>query len=301
MTDYRGAHDLWARTAWAAIDAAKRSGLPMDGFYDNLPFDDETLRRIRRIDWVDYCIVCEEIQERAGGPEGLHRMLAESYHHVVPEIRAVAGSLVSAKALYRVLMEVIDPILLQPLTMSYEELGEDHIRVGFRCRPGARPCEAFFRGSVGAVEGFTGHLDLPPPKFLSTHVTPTEGIFELLLPPSNTLAARFKRASRARIERFFAPWVLGYTSDGSPIGASFGGTSAGDDIEARIVAAAQKWELTARQAEVLGLLARGRSNKEIASDLSCAENTVELHVTHLFKKSGATSRAQLIARFWSEL
>jgi DNA-binding NarL/FixJ family response regulator len=44
---------------------------------------------------------------------------------------------------------------------------------------------------------------------------------------------------------------------------------------------------------------RGKSNKEIARSLACAENTVELHVTQLLRRASASSRAELIARYWS--
>ncbi|NUP11359.1 MAG: helix-turn-helix transcriptional regulator [Polyangiaceae bacterium] len=300
MDPYRGNHEVWARSAWAAIDAAERAKLPMEGFFDGLPFDAKSLRRMRRVDWSDYGVICERMEERAGGPEGCRRLLAEGYHHVIPEIRAIAGSLVSAKALYRIVLEVVDPILLQPLVTSFEDLGEERVLISVRLRPGARPCGAFFRGSIGAFEGLPGHLDLPLPEVLFTEIDDVHGIYELQLPPSRTLAARIKRAARTPI-RAVAPWILGYTSEGTPIGASFGGPTAGDDIGLRVTTATRVWKLTARQADVLRLLVQGRANKEIASDLGCAENTVELHVTQLFRRSGTSSRAQLIARFWSEL
>ena len=63
--------------------------------------------------------------------------------------------------------------------------------------------------------------------------------------------------------------------------------------------AASAWKLTRREAQVLELLLRGQSNKAIASSLKCAESTVELHVTRVLRKSGASSRMELASRFWS--
>lgn len=48
--------------------------------------------------------------------------------------------------------------------------------------------------------------------------------------------------------------------------------------------------LTAREVEVLQLVATGRQNKEIARDLHVSLNTVKKHVTHILDKVGATNR-----------
>jgi DNA-binding CsgD family transcriptional regulator/tetratricopeptide (TPR) repeat protein len=49
--------------------------------------------------------------------------------------------------------------------------------------------------------------------------------------------------------------------------------------------------LTAREVEVLRLIARGRSNREIASSLVISERTVARHVQNIFAKLGVSSRA----------
>jgi len=54
--------------------------------------------------------------------------------------------------------------------------------------------------------------------------------------------------------------------------------------------------LTARQAEVLALLAEGDANKEIRHRLSIAERTVRAHLTELFQLLGASSRMQAVIR-----
>jgi DNA-binding CsgD family transcriptional regulator len=66
------------------------------------------------------------------------------------------------------------------------------------------------------------------------------------------------------------------------------------------LALARRWSLTPRQAQVLELLAAGRSNKLVAVLLHCAERTIEMHVTALFGRVQAASRAELVARFWTE-
>lgn len=53
-------------------------------------------------------------------------------------------------------------------------------------------------------------------------------------------------------------------------------------------------DLSARELEVLRLIAAGRSNKEVASDLGIVEGTVKGHVTNIFLKLGAADRTQAI-------
>jgi predicted ATPase/DNA-binding CsgD family transcriptional regulator len=59
----------------------------------------------------------------------------------------------------------------------------------------------------------------------------------------------------------------------------------------------EKLPLTRREHEVAQLLARGLSNRDIASQLVISPRTVEGHVDHILTKLGFTSRAQVIALF----
>ena len=52
--------------------------------------------------------------------------------------------------------------------------------------------------------------------------------------------------------------------------------------------------LTAREAEVLGLIAAGFTNREIAERLVISETTVKKHINHLFAKIDARDRAAAI-------
>jgi NarL family two-component system response regulator LiaR len=60
--------------------------------------------------------------------------------------------------------------------------------------------------------------------------------------------------------------------------------------------AAEQLGITRREREVLGLLAAGRSNKEIARGLGLSPNTVKTHVANLYGKLRAARRTDAILK-----
>jgi len=53
--------------------------------------------------------------------------------------------------------------------------------------------------------------------------------------------------------------------------------------------------LTAREMDVLRLVAEGRTNREIASALVISDHTVRRHLQNIFNKIGVSSRAAATA------
>ena len=76
-------------------------------------------------------------------------------------------------------------------------------------------------------------------------------------------------------------------------------------VQARLVAAATPARdavparplpdgLTAREAEVLALIATGRTNAQIAAALFVSPSTVKTHINNIFAKAGVSDRAQAV-------
>lgn len=61
-----------------------------------------------------------------------------------------------------------------------------------------------------------------------------------------------------------------------------------------VAIAVLRWSLTARQREVLDLVARGLTNAVIAQSLRISAGTVEFHLSAIFDKAGVDRRSALI-------
>ncbi len=68
---------------------------------------------------------------------------------------------------------------------------------------------------------------------------------------------------------------------------------------------AKESPLTKRETQILGLLARGMSNDDIAQELHISKNTVKVHVRNIFEKMGVQSRTEAsieaVKRGWVEV
>lgn len=69
-----------------------------------------------------------------------------------------------------------------------------------------------------------------------------------------------------------------------------------DRLTAMPAAGPPETHVTEREVEVLGWLARGESNKEIAALLAISEHTVKSHVANILEKLGARDRTEAVAK-----
>jgi two-component system NarL family response regulator len=66
-------------------------------------------------------------------------------------------------------------------------------------------------------------------------------------------------------------------------------------LVAKLAAGISSEAMTGRELDVLGLLARGKSNKEISANLYISETTVKGHLRNIFTKLNVLSRTEAIA------
>jgi DNA-binding NarL/FixJ family response regulator len=73
-----------------------------------------------------------------------------------------------------------------------------------------------------------------------------------------------------------------------------GGRAMPLDVARRLAEFTPRIELTARELEVLGLMAQGLSNKEIGARLGRTEGTIKVHVLHILQKLDASDRTDAV-------
>jgi DNA-binding CsgD family transcriptional regulator len=103
---------------------------------------------------------------------------------------------------------------------------------------------------------------------------------------SRNAAASALRAARERFERLrAAPFIERCEAELSACGVRTRGRGGQDD-----------YDLTAREQVVAALVASGKTNREVASELYLSAKAVEYHLANIFRKVGVRSRHQLAAR-----
>jgi DNA-binding CsgD family transcriptional regulator len=91
----------------------------------------------------------------------------------------------------------------------------------------------------------------------------------------------------------FQATVEGVQAPSAVVVAS-GGALGADRLDGRVERLARDLGLTAREAEVLGLLARGRNVPFIEEALCISRNTVKTHIRHIYAKADLHSQQELI-------
>jgi LuxR family maltose regulon positive regulatory protein len=140
---------------------------------------------------------------------------------------------------------------------------------------------------AGAQAALADALNLGAPEgYLRVFVDEGSPMASLL---RHLLAGRRQRVAAADAvpQEYLARLVDAFEQAGLPIRAPVG---------RGVVVAGLVEPLTARELEVLQLLAAGAPNRAIAEQLVVTQETVKKHLSHLFDKLGATNRTQAVGR-----
>ncbi|HET9471594.1 MAG TPA: LuxR C-terminal-related transcriptional regulator, partial [Usitatibacter sp.] len=158
------------------------------------------------------------------------------------------------------------------------------------------------RDVIMAIAGLAAASTDGPPARLARVIGAVAGLLDAagvhLEPAEDAEFEALVRSVRARLGDgpFAAAYEAGrtMTEDAASAEALRLAAPVGDDVGPDLASAAAT-PLTARESEVAALIARGRSNREIAKELVIAERTAEGHVQSILNKLGFNSRAQIAA------
>lgn len=168
---------------------------------------------------------------------------------------------------------------------------------------------------VAALDGLDSYADYDPDVVVLVHRMPGPSAVEVCerlsrlngAAPAVVIVAADPRAVLLR--RAIQTGALGFVCAGSPphvlrdavrwagAGRVYLDPAAGPMV-VELVAKTQKprpYGLTPAELDVVALLPKGMSNREIANELGISENTVKTHLRHALRKLGVRDRAQAAA------
>jgi two-component system NarL family response regulator len=103
------------------------------------------------------------------------------------------------------------------------------------------------------------------------------------------------QALQAGARAYFLKDVKGQDLIGAIRAVNAGQRMLPPEIAARLAERIPRSELSPRELEILRLIAKGSSNKEIANNLDISEGTVRVHASNIFAKLGCNDRAQAVS------
>lgn len=242
------------------VALAERGGLGQ--LLDEADLSASDLSARRRVDWEVYAQLVERFVARAGGiDEATH--MADDLHLGAGVLDWVLSSRFAPRHLYAQVCSLAPRAWRNLEATVTPDAGA--LRVQARLVAGVGSA-AFFHISRSSLATLPARAGLGRAEVEIEELSPMGATWRVSLPPN----------PNAEPDRRPAP-----------------------DAQDRAAAASEAWRLTPTETLVLVEVLRGASNKEVAIELGMAEATVEIHMTHLFRKSGVHGRTSLISRVWS--
>lgn len=284
------------RALLALLKTMSAEGHDLDPVFGGLPFTRASLDPWSgRVHWNDYIEFFERIEALLG--EETFFRLAHGYSTSFPEFRAFAGAVISPARLARV-VSLLSASAFPMLRYQCDITDERFVQEGFLDDPALRPSASFFRVSGAAWAALPCHLGYAPAK-VTCDYTSRWSQAVVPLPKSRAVPSWVREEGARRAEdavRLFST-VVGDVVQAFEVRSirADPAPSPSTELDADVV---RRWQLTPRESQVLALLVKGRTNKEIAAALGGSVRTIELHVSRVIAKSGCGSRSQVVAEYW---
>lgn len=211
---------------------------------------------------------------------------------IVAFAAAAAGAAYMEDPQFQVLMTLIDQdweLFTETLAHAWVGWVEGPPAHGFATMVRASVTPDALRGHLAALQALDGTALLPrvPAPVLLLH---RPAAARLRLEWASALAAALPDA---RVMMLSGESLSPFLDAGDLTAATLGFLKG--DAAIAPAAPAPPAALTLREADVLRLLARGRTNKEIAQELTISVSTAERHVANIYRKIGARGRAEATA------
>jgi DNA-binding CsgD family transcriptional regulator len=267
-------------------ETLRAGGIPQEAFSAEVL---ATLARARTgqgfVAWDHF--IAQQDQARAWcGDDRRYVAACANFDRTFPEMKAFADEHIRAQAFCRFIFDAFDAPMFPDVRHEARELPDGSVELELWVAEHLCDSTSWMLGNVGALPVMTRLLGMPPAQMEASHGS-HHGLFRLRFPPE--AAARTGGATPAM--RAMADLSTTLRANVQLAVSEARGAPAAPRVEQL----ARRWSLTARQAEVLALICKGRANKQIALDLQCAVRTVEIHVSDILRKAQVVSRAALVA------
>jgi DNA-binding CsgD family transcriptional regulator len=285
--------DIDMRCVHTALALAELHGLSVGALLAGLPVRAEEVTSLAAaVTWDAYVELLERMARAAGGEAELERIFERS-PEATPRYTEVAAMFVTPRRLLHFLMSVVTPPLMPCVAIEVNDCDDGRVGVSMRARRGYRDGRPVWHATVGTLRTLPARIGLRRATVDAT-LRPGGADYVVALPPPGRIPTPAQRDAVTA----FAQFAFDELSRHAEAVARRARLAADHDVAHALERARAEWRLTPRECEVLGYVVHGFANKEIASQTSCAQITVENHVSALFRKAAARGRVDLVSKFW---